>query len=136
MTQHADQISSVLCRAVQNVISRGLNDPRVRGLISVTRVELSQDMGDATIFVSVMPDEHASLTLHGLRHAAKHIRTEVGRTVRLRRMPRFAFKLDGSLKKEAAVIAAINEARREDERRKSVPGDDAESHDATEELEP
>ena len=118
MSLHTDQVASVLRRAIQQVLSRGLNDPRVQGLISVTQVQVSDDLADATVSVSVLPAERGELTLHGLRHAARHIRTEVGKAVRMRRLPRFSFKLDESLKKEAQIIAAINEAIRSDERRR------------------
>jgi ribosome-binding factor A len=131
MSLHTDQVASVLHRAVQQVITRGLNDPRVRGLISVTKVQVSGDLADATVSVSVMPAERAELTLHGLRHAARYIRTEVGRSVRMRRVPRLSFKLDASLKKEAQVIAAINEALRADEQRRRpeerLPEEESES---------
>ncbi|MDY7107423.1 MAG: 30S ribosome-binding factor RbfA [Planctomycetota bacterium] len=131
MSLHTEQVASVLHRAVQQVITRGLNDPRVQGLISVTGVQVSQDLADATVSVSVMPAERAELTLHGLRHAARHIRTEVGRSVRMRRVPRLSFKLDESLKKEARVIAAINKAVEADERRRRpdehLPEEEAES---------
>ena len=53
---------------------------------------------NATVFVSVIPPEHEELTLHGLRHAASHLRTAVGRQVRMRRVPALAFKRDPSLK--------------------------------------
>ena len=116
--------ASVLRRAIQQVLSRGLNDPRVQGLVSVTRVQVSDDLSDATVSVSVMPAERAELTMHGLRHAARHIRTEVGRSVKMRRVPRFSFRLDESLKKEAQIIAAIDEAVRADERRRHGPEKD------------
>jgi ribosome-binding factor A len=102
-----DQISSVLQRAVQEVISRGLNDPRVRGLISVTSVTISEDRREATVRVSVLPAEHAELTMHGLRHATPHVQSKVANTVRARRVPTLHFRLDESLKKQADVLAAI-----------------------------
>ena len=123
MSVHNDQIASVLRRTVQEIISRGLNDPRVRGMISVTQVKVTDDLRTATAFVSVLPAEHAELTVHGLRHAAQHIRTEIGRKVRMRRMPQLVFKIDESLKREAQVFAAINGARREDDRRAALRGD-------------
>lgn len=110
MTAHQEQIASTLKRAIQEVLSRGLSDPRVRGLISVTRVKVSPDLAHAAVGVSVLPAEHARLTLRGLEHAAKHIRSQVGRKVALRRMPRLSFHLDESLKKEAAVHAAISKS--------------------------
>ena len=114
MSVQSDKITSALSRAIQDVVGRGLHDPRVRGLISVTRIEMSPDRRNATVFVSVLPAEHAKLTLHGLRHGAQHIRSGVARKVRMRRVPQLAFTLDESIKNEARVIAAINAARADD----------------------
>jgi ribosome-binding factor A len=115
MTVQQDKVASLLSRAVQEVLGRGLNDPRIRGLVSVTKVSVSPDLADATIGVSVIPVEHASTTLHGLRHAARHLRTEVGHRTRLRRTPRLHFELDEGLKKQAEVLAAINKTHDVDE---------------------
>lgn len=115
MTRQQDQVSATLHRALQTVLSRGLHDPRIRGLISVTRVEVAPDRTQATVYVSVLPAEHEALSVHGLNHAAPHIRTEVGEQVRIRKMPRLFFKVDQGLKKQAAVHAAIDQARRDDE---------------------
>ena len=114
MSQSNDQMASALKRAIQQVLVRGLNDPRVRGLVSVTTVTVSEDLADATVFISVLPEEHADLTIHGLRHATAHIRTSIGKIIRVRRMPRIAFKLDHSLKRESEIIATINRVREED----------------------
>jgi ribosome-binding factor A len=109
MSHRAEQIVSVLQRGVQAVIGRGLHDPRVRGLISVTKVIIDDDLSQATIFISVLPQEHGALTLHGLRHAAPRIRSEIGRGVRMRRLPRLRFQLDDSIKKQAVFEQALKE---------------------------
>lgn len=101
-------------RAVQTIISRGLNDPRIRGMISITQVRLSPDFAQATLFVSILPIEHESLTFHGLSHAAPHIRYQLSRAVSLRRVPRIEFRLDKSIKKQNQVLSAIARARRSD----------------------
>ena len=115
MTQHSNQIESVLRRAVQDVLMRGLNDPRVRGLVSVTKVEVSADYADATVWCSVLPEEHGALSIRGIDSAANWIRREAAEKVRLRRMPRLRFKLDGTLKKQAEVMSAIQEGLQRDE---------------------
>ena len=112
MNVRNNQVESVIQRAVQSMLTRGLNDPRVRGLISVTGVELSLDGKQAFINVSVLPPEHAELTMHGLHHAEKHIRFQVARDVRLRRLPYFTFRLDMAIKKQSEVLAAIAAAQR------------------------
>lgn len=111
MSQRTEQIASVIHTAVQRVITRGLNDPRVRGLVSVTKVEVAPDLHDARVFVSVLPAEHAELTIHGLRSAAGHIQAEISKEVAARRLPRLSFRLDESLKKQAMIESEIREHR-------------------------
>jgi len=100
---------------VQDILSRGLNDPRVRGLVSVTKVDVSPDYAEAVVWCSVLPEEHGPLSIKGIEHAATWIRRTVASKVSLRRMPRLSFRLDQSLKKQAEVLSAINEGRRRDE---------------------
>lgn len=126
MSHQPRQIAAALQRAVQHVLTRGLNDPRIRGLLSVTRVELSPDLAQATIFVSVLPAKHADLSLHGLRHATAFVRTKVGDLVRIRRMPKFVFRLDESIKKQSDVFAAIARATGSD----APAGSEADSESA------
>ena len=113
MTQRSDQVASTLKRAVQAVFDRGLNDPRIRGIISVTRVEVARDLRNATVFVSVMPKEHAELTMHGLASAEKHVRSSIAPKLSLRHIPDLHFKFDTGLRREAAVLAAISDAMAE-----------------------
>ena len=113
MTHRAQQVVSLIRRGVQAVIGRGLHDPRLRGLISVTKVVVDDDLSQATVYVSVMPQEHGSLALHGLRHAAPRIRTQLGRGIRLRRLPRLRFELDDSIKKQAEFENALKEQEEE-----------------------
>ena len=129
MSLHTDQVASVIQRAVQAVLTRGLNDPRVRGMISVTQVKVSADLNKARIYISIIPPEHAELAMHGLRNAADHVRHEISSAVRLRRVPRLTFHLDEALKKEAAVLAAISRVRREDEQVKQRRENQAETED-------
>ena len=109
MSRRTDQVASLIRRAVQSRLSRGLNDPRVRGLVSVTQVTVAADLSEAVILVSVMPAKHAHLTLRGLQSAAAHLRGELGRTARLRHQPRLTFKLDDSMRHAAEAMAAIME---------------------------
>jgi ribosome-binding factor A len=129
MTHRPDQVASLIQRAVQTVLGRGLGDPRIRGLISVTRVRVDDALSQAAIYVSVLPDEHADLSLKGLQHAAARIRKQIGKAVQLRRMPRLSFHLDESIKKQAEFDAALAEARDDGD----APNDETDARSATEE---
>ncbi len=102
-----EKVAGELQRAIQHVLTRGLNDPRMRGLVTVTRVAVSGDLRDATAYISVMPHEHEKLTHHAIKDAARHIRREAGELVALRRMPDLHFKLDASMRKQAEIIEAL-----------------------------
>jgi len=134
MSRRTDQLASTIQRSVQGVLMRGLNDPRVKGLISVTNVEVLEDMSEARVFVSILPEEAAELSMHGLRSAAAHVQHAVARLVPVRRLPHLVFRLDESLKRQARVDAAIAEALRRDQAPHAGSGtalsDAAEAHAA------
>lgn len=118
MTRRAGQVASELRRAVQTILDRGLQDPRItEALITVTEVRVGQDLRNATVMVSIMPEARENLAMHGLRAAAGFIRREVGKLMEIRRVPELTFKLDKSVKKQAEVLEAI--ARASEERQES-----------------
>ncbi len=107
------QVGATMQRAIQNVLTRGLADPRIRGIITVTRVQVSPDLRGATVFVSVVPQEHEALALHGLKSASKHIRHEISDSLALRQTPQITFQLDEAYKAESHIHAVLNKAMRE-----------------------
>lgn len=116
MSRRTEQMASTLLRALQEIITRGLQDPRVSGLITVTGLRVSEDKREATVMVSVLPADRQELTMHGLRAAVPHIRHQLGEMVDMRNTPNLSFKLDGSLKKQAGVIAAMSKVSEERDR--------------------
>ncbi len=110
MSHHLEKTQATLARAVQQVISQGLHDPRASGLISVTKIDLAPDMANALVFVSIFPEDRQELSMHALRHAAKHIRHKAAELIEIRRMPALEFRLDRSLKHQAEVYQALAKA--------------------------
>jgi ribosome-binding factor A len=103
------QIASLIARTLQERLARGLNDPRVQGMVSILGVDLSPDRREARVRVSVMPAHRGALTISGLRSAARHLGGVLREETRLRMVPRLRFELDESLKREAGVLAALGE---------------------------
>lgn len=110
MSHRREQIASVIHRAVQNVFTRGLSDPRVRGMITVTEVEISGDLREATVHVSILPAEHQATTMHGLTAATMRIQHLINEQVDMRRPPHIRLRLDERVKKQAQLLSAIREA--------------------------
>ncbi|MDH3582655.1 MAG: 30S ribosome-binding factor RbfA [Phycisphaerae bacterium] len=109
MTHRREKLESSLQRIVGRLLSEGLADPRIQGLVSVTEVRVDTDGRVARIGVSVLPESSQNTVLGGLRHCAGHLRREVGQRLRVRSVPELEFVLDESLKKQAAVLDAIRE---------------------------
>ena len=110
MSHRKEQIGSSLKRAIANVLQRQLQDPRVSGLVSITKVDVAPDQRRAHIYVSVMPERFESRTVRGLNAAVGFIQSKVASAVRLRSMPDLEFHLDSSLKNEAQTLEAIRGA--------------------------
>ena len=110
MSHRKEQVASTLLRAIQQVLGKGLADPRVRGLITVTDVHVPAGLKTATILISVLPAERQDLTLKGIQDAARHIRHEIGEIVDMKQIPELYFKLDLSLKRQAEAMQAIARA--------------------------
>lgn len=111
MTHRIEQVESTLRKALAQVLQRKISDPRIRGMVSITDVDISPDMKQARVLVSVLPEEYAKRTVAGLRAADKHIGSEVKKLVALRIVPHLRFELDDSLKKAEEIYEAIDQAK-------------------------
>jgi len=111
MTHRIEQVESTLRKALAQVLQRRISDPRIRGLVSITEIDVSPDMRQARVSVSVLPEEYAKRTLAGLRAADRHIQSEVKKIVALRLVPHLSFELDSSLKKAEEIYEAIDKSK-------------------------
>lgn len=96
------------------VILRELNDPRLTGMPSITRVEVADDLSVATVFVTIMgtPGQQ-SAALNALRHSAGLMRTRLTKALSIRQTPYLKFEIDEKLKKELALLETIEQVARE-----------------------
>jgi ribosome-binding factor A len=99
--------------AIREVVSMAilteLRDPRVAD-VTVTYVEVSPDMRQAKVHVSVMGDEaKQKLCLHGLESSAGFLQTKVGKRIDTRYTPRLRFELDMGVKKSLAIAKLLND---------------------------
>ncbi|MFK7760478.1 MAG: 30S ribosome-binding factor RbfA [Phycisphaerales bacterium] len=116
MKRRAQQISSNLQRELQKRISKGFNDPRIRGLITVTKVELTDDLKNSKAYISVLPEERAELTMHGLKAASGRIRRDVMERIHIKEMPTMRFEYDHGMREQQIIteLLAADPFRNED----------------------
>jgi ribosome-binding factor A len=96
-------------RAVVAEAVAGLKDPRI-GMVTVTGVRVSPDLGEAIIFVSVLgnPKKQAA-TMTGLASAHGVLQARIGRELSLRRTPRLTFAYDDSVERGVRMTKLIDE---------------------------
>jgi ribosome-binding factor A len=105
-----ERLASVIEEVVSELLQREIKDPRVAGLTSITRVDVTADVRQAKIYVSVMGDEATRQgTVRALEHAAGFIRTKLGEELTIRHVPAITFQLDRSLEQGDHVLALLNE---------------------------
>ncbi len=108
MSRRTERLSSLIQRIIAGEIQRGLGDPRIAPLTSITRVEISADLSSAKIFVSVFGEDAAGRsTIRALASAAGHLRAVLADEISIRTVPRLTFKLDESLKRGFEVTQMI-----------------------------
>jgi len=79
------------------IIQSELKDPRI-GFITVTGVEVTNDLSQASVYLSVLgSDEQKEATLKALANGTGFIRSELGKRIRLRHTPQLLFKFDSSI---------------------------------------
>ncbi len=91
------KLQEYIKQEISAMISNGLKDPRI-GFVTVTDVEVTGDLRQAKVYFSFYgtPEEQET-SYRALRHAAGHIRSEIGRHINLRYMPELDFLKDKSL---------------------------------------
>lgn len=90
-------------------ILRDLKDPRIKD-VTVTSVEVSPDMRQAKVSVSVMGDDATQkLCLDGLQSAAGYLQQKVSARIDTRYTPRIQFRLDLGVKKSIALAKMLEE---------------------------
>jgi len=116
-------------QAIREVVSMSiltdLKDPRISD-VTVTFVEVSADMRQAKVHVSVMGDEtKQNLCLRGLQNSAGYLQSKVGRRIDTRYTPKIEFKLDKGMQHAMMVTRILEEVlpREADDQETEESGD-------------
>ncbi|MEN9220844.1 MAG: 30S ribosome-binding factor RbfA [Thermostichus sp. BF3_bins_97] len=111
------RVAELIKREVSQILLSEIKDDRVgAGMVSVVEVEVSNDLQNARIFVSIYGDETAQQqTMQGLEAATPFVRREMGHRLSLRRVPVLAFVQDRSLERGSRVLSLLSQLKQESE---------------------
>ena len=109
----SDRVAEAIREEVAMFLAEGVKDPRVTGIVTVTGVEVTRDLRQAKVFVSVMgSDTDKKSTFAGLQSLAPHLRSRLGKSLRLRSAPEIEFKGDQSVSRAARIETLLEQIRR------------------------
>ena len=111
---HIDRISEDIKREIISIM-RELKDPRVKGMLTVVKVEVSGDLSFAKVYISAMEGlDTAKTAVKGLESATGYIRKEVGKRLRLRKTPELKFIADNSIEHGMNITKIMDDLRVEE----------------------
>ena len=109
MSQRTDRVDELLRQEIGAIVTREVADPRI-GFATITRVETTPDLRHAKVWVSVIgqPAERTA-TIAALGRAMPFVRHELGKTLRIKRIPDLHVHLDDTAERGTRVLQLLNE---------------------------
>ncbi len=117
MSRRTERLSGLFRSELAGLISSELRDPRIKGMISITSVDVSPDLEHATVYVSILVEEEKqqARSLVALNNAAPFLRRQLMARVHIRRVPTFEFEADHTIEEGARMLDLLKQvaAKRE-----------------------
>lgn len=110
--RRADRVGEAIRDVIADLLLRDIKDPRI-GMITLTTVEISDDLRHARVYFSCVGDEAVrQRSLSGLRSASGFIKAQVTRRLKLRYAPELRFLFDPTLEVADRLTTLLKDARR------------------------
>lgn len=113
---------------ISQLILRGeVKDPRVSTFLSINRVEVTNDLSYAKVYVSsFLPENQVKKGVDGLNAASGFIQREIAKKLRIRQFPKLQFLVDAGMKAGFEMVQKLNELEREEKLNNSDTEDKSE----------
>ena len=110
-TRRQEKVARVVKEAVSDCLASHLSDPRIEGLVSVTKVEVAADMRNAEVYISVLGKDDASQnkTFNAITHASRRIQSFLAHRMQSKFCPVLHFKYDENFKKTLETMRIIDQ---------------------------
>lgn len=116
MSRTSEDILRELTAILRTVKDPRVNSPQGAGMLSIVRVEVTNDMSYATVYVSSMDGlEAAKEAVRGLKSAAGYMRRELGQALHLRHVPELRFVADSSIEYSVNIYKKLEELEKQEQ---------------------
>ena len=114
-TRRQEKVARVVKEAVSDAIAHHLNDPRIEGFVSVTRVDMVADLRSADVYLSIFGKDDATQnkTFAAITHARSRIQSLLAGRLRSKFCPVLHFYRDEKFKKTLETMKLIDQAANE-----------------------
>ena len=114
LPRRVERVNSLLKEVLSEVIRKDVKDPDIHELLAVTKVEVTKDLHQAKVYVSIIGTEkEREQSLEALTSCAGFIGSLASKKVRLRYFPRLSFILDDTAEKHMRIEEIINDINAE-----------------------
>ncbi len=115
MSQRQEKIIRIIRDTVSEVIQNRISDPRVKGLVSITHIQLAGDLSKAQVYLSILGTtaRQQQTTLTAIQHARGYIQSYLANVLTIRTCPHLHFYLDDSLKKGLEMVKLLDQLEAE-----------------------
>ena len=111
-----ERINGLLREEIAGLMASQVNDPRLKGIITITQVRTASDLRSARVYVSVMGAETVRQeALAGIQSSASYLRRELRSRVSLRHVPFLTFQLDDAMLEADRLMQLIDDLEAPDE---------------------
>ena len=104
-----DRVNEELKKTLSNIITFELQNSKVTGMVSVTKVRITPDFRYARVYVSLLNSKSNTKTMEGLKESAGFIRAQIAKTMNLRVTPVLSFEIDDSMEYGAKIDKILND---------------------------
>ena len=114
-SRRVEKFSALIRREISQLLRNGIRDERVhQSIVTITDVEVSNDLQYCKIFVSLFGEESLKgEVFSGLEASTGFLKGELGRRLQMRRAPEIIFKLDRGMEKGASVLTLLGKLDQE-----------------------
>lgn len=115
MTRRTERLNHLIQIEISDLLHKHINDPRLNGLISVTGVDISKDLQNATVSISALGENIDRVAiLKGFNSAAGFLRRELSHRLNIRVTPVLSFEFDDSIERGVKLINLIDSVAAQD----------------------
>ena len=107
--KRSERVGDQIRMEIADILMTKVKDPRI-GFATVTAVDVSDDLRNAKVFISVMGTD-AAKSFQGLENARSFIRSELGRRLKLRFVPELTFHEDHTAEEAAKIFKLMEKVK-------------------------